>query len=140
MAEGRRTDTGQAEQVGGLSVVTTATDGIRVLTLAGEIDHHTGDQLRRALNVTDRPWGRHPCMSWTLPKPMLTTAVNSPDLTPGWAAEPKWDGYRAQLAVHSDRRVLLRSRQDTDMTGSFPEIQAAALTPLPADTGLDGVM
>jgi ATP-dependent DNA ligase len=31
-------------------------------------------------------------MSWTLPKPMLTTAVNSPDLTPDWAAEPKWDG------------------------------------------------
>jgi stage II sporulation protein AA (anti-sigma F factor antagonist) len=47
------TDTGQAEQVGGLSVVTTATDGIRVLTLAGEIDHHTGDQLHRALDVTD---------------------------------------------------------------------------------------
>ncbi|AYN43252.1 anti-sigma factor antagonist [Streptomyces dangxiongensis] len=46
------TDTGQAEQAGGLSVVTTATDGIRVLTLAGEIDHHTGDQLRHALEVT----------------------------------------------------------------------------------------
>ncbi|MGA5120900.1 STAS domain-containing protein [Streptomyces pseudogriseolus] len=38
------------EQVGGLSVVTTSTDGIRVLTLTGEIDHHTGDQLRRALD------------------------------------------------------------------------------------------
>ncbi|MFE7909908.1 hypothetical protein [Streptomyces albogriseolus] len=49
MAEGRRTDTGQAEQVGGLSVVTTATDGVRVLALAGEIDHHTGGQLSRAL-------------------------------------------------------------------------------------------
>ncbi len=47
------TDTGQAEQVGGLSVMTTTTDGIRVLTLAGEIDHHTGDQLRHALDVTD---------------------------------------------------------------------------------------
>ncbi|CAL9658766.1 hypothetical protein SUDANB54_06919 [Streptomyces sp. enrichment culture] len=31
-------------------------------------------------------------MSWRLPKPMLATAVNSLDLTPGWAAEPKWDG------------------------------------------------
>lgn len=41
------------KQVGGLSVVTTFTDGVRVLTLAGEIDHHTGDQLRRALDVTD---------------------------------------------------------------------------------------
>ncbi|MFI6039247.1 STAS domain-containing protein [Streptomyces sp. NPDC051315] len=41
------------KQVGGLSVVTTFTDGVRVRTLAGEIDHHTGDQLRRALDVTD---------------------------------------------------------------------------------------
>jgi stage II sporulation protein AA (anti-sigma F factor antagonist) len=46
------TDTGQGEQAGGLSVVATATDGIRVLTLAGEIDHHTGDQLHRALDTT----------------------------------------------------------------------------------------
>ncbi|MFF8293583.1 STAS domain-containing protein [Streptomyces sp. NPDC016309] len=50
MAEGQMTDT---KQVGGLSVVTTFTEGVRVLTLAGEIDHHTGDQLRRALEVTD---------------------------------------------------------------------------------------
>ena len=35
------------------------------------------------------PGGRHPGMSWTLPKPMLTAAVNNPDLTSGWAAEPK---------------------------------------------------
>ncbi|MGW7259531.1 ATP-dependent DNA ligase [Streptomyces sp. NPDC054834] len=48
------------------------------------------------------------------------------------------DGYRAQLAVHADRRVLLRSRQGTDMTSSFPEIRTAALAQLPADTGLDG--
>ncbi|QTD95825.1 Anti-sigma F factor antagonist [Streptomyces cyanogenus] len=46
------TDTEQAEQVGGLSVVATAADGVRVLTLAGEIDHHTGDQLRNVLDVT----------------------------------------------------------------------------------------
>ncbi|WP_369153920.1 hypothetical protein [Streptomyces sp. R02] len=48
MAEGRRTDTGQAEQVGELSVVTTATDGVGVLALAGEIDYHTGGQLEYA--------------------------------------------------------------------------------------------
>lgn len=39
--------------MGGLSVVVTATDGIRLLTLSGEIDHHTGDQLRQALDVSD---------------------------------------------------------------------------------------
>ncbi|GHD53934.1 ATP-dependent DNA ligase [Streptomyces galbus] len=35
-------------------------------------------------------------------------------------------------------QVLLRSRQGTDMTASFPEIRAAALAQLPTDTGLDG--
>ncbi|MET7903888.1 ATP-dependent DNA ligase [Streptomyces sp. NPDC005355] len=77
-------------------------------------------------------------MTWSLPEPMLTVAVDSPAVPAGWAAEPKWDGYRAQLAVHADGRVLLRSRQGTDMTASFPEIRAAPLAQLPADTGLDG--
>ncbi|CAM5318485.1 ATP-dependent DNA ligase OS=Streptomyces tendae OX=1932 GN=GUR47_38250 PE=3 SV=1 [Streptomyces tendae] len=78
-------------------------------------------------------------MTWTLPEPMLTAPVPGPDLPPGAAAEPKWDGYRAQLARWADGRVLLRSRQGTDMTGAFPEIQAAALAQLP-EAGLDGVM
>lgn len=56
----------------------------------------------------------------------------------GVPVEPGWDGYRAQLAVDTGGRVLLRSRQGTEMTGSFPEIRAAVLTQLPADTGLDG--
>ncbi|MEW2291052.1 STAS domain-containing protein [Streptomyces sp. NPDC047841] len=42
-------------QTGQLSVVATATDGIRVLTLAGEIDHHTGDTLRQALDTSPTP-------------------------------------------------------------------------------------
>lgn len=41
---------------------------------------------------------------------MLTAPVPGPDLPPGSAAEPKWDGYRAQLARYADGRVLLRSR------------------------------
>ncbi|MEW2306862.1 STAS domain-containing protein [Streptomyces sp. NPDC006655] len=52
MAEGEMADTGQAEQPGQLSVVSAATDGIRVLTLAGEIDHDTGQALRQALNAS----------------------------------------------------------------------------------------
>jgi hypothetical protein len=35
-------------------------------------------------------------MTWTTPNPMLTVAVDSPDLPPGWAAEsntfPQWKG------------------------------------------------
>ncbi|MFK4119902.1 ATP-dependent DNA ligase [Streptomyces longwoodensis] len=76
--------------------------------------------------------------TWSLPQPVLTVAVDSPVLPAGWAAEPKWDGYRAQLAVHAGGQVLLRSRQGTDMTTAFPEIRAAAVEQLPADTGLDG--
>ncbi|MFJ4276122.1 hypothetical protein ACIP29_36900 [Streptomyces coelicoflavus] len=77
-------------------------------------------------------------MTWTLPEPMLTAPVAGPDLPPGWAAEPKWDGYRAQLARCTDGRVLLYSRQGTDMTAVFPEIVDAALAQLRGDTGLDG--
>ncbi|MEU9397606.1 hypothetical protein AB0D86_47515 [Streptomyces sp. NPDC048324] len=78
-------------------------------------------------------------MTWTLPHPVLTTAVPGPDLPARSAAEPKWDGYRAQLARRGDS-VLLRSRHGTDMTTAFPEIHAAALAQLLEQTSLDGVM
>ncbi|MFC9930044.1 STAS domain-containing protein [Streptomyces sp. NPDC127190] len=55
MSEAEMTGTEHAGQAGQLSVVTTATDGIRVLTLAGEIDHHTGDTLRQALDASSTP-------------------------------------------------------------------------------------
>ncbi|MFD5481580.1 DNA ligase-like domain-containing protein [Streptomyces hawaiiensis] len=50
-------------------------------------------------------------MTWSVSEPMLTVAVDSPALPAGWAAEPKWGGYRARLAVHAGGRVLLRSRR-----------------------------
>lgn len=37
-------------------------------------------------------------MTWTLPEPMLAAPVSDPDLPPGWAAEPQWDGWRAMLS------------------------------------------
>ncbi|MEU0054216.1 STAS domain-containing protein [Streptomyces sp. NPDC006309] len=58
MAEREMTDSEHAAQYGQLSVVSTSTDGIRVVTLAGEIDHHTGDALRQALDATDVPRSR----------------------------------------------------------------------------------
>ncbi|MFF1378701.1 ATP-dependent DNA ligase [Streptomyces sp. NPDC058308] len=76
-------------------------------------------------------------MSWTLPDPMLAVAVPDPLLPPGWAAEPKWDGYRALLARYADGRVVLRSRRGTLMTAAFPEIVSAAAV-LPGDIALDG--
>ncbi|MEU1457168.1 hypothetical protein [Streptomyces avermitilis] len=55
MAEGEMADTEQAAQSGQLSVVSTAADGIRVLTLAGEIDRDTGQTLRQALDASGTP-------------------------------------------------------------------------------------
>ncbi|MFF0088083.1 STAS domain-containing protein [Streptomyces canus] len=46
---------GQAAQPGQLSVVATTADGIRLLTLAGEIDDDTGETLRQALDVAATP-------------------------------------------------------------------------------------
>ncbi|GAA2263052.1 hypothetical protein GCM10010430_54430 [Kitasatospora cystarginea] len=45
-------------------------------------------------------------MDWSLPDPMLTVAVNSPELRAGQAAEPKWDGYRWGLEVHAHQVVV----------------------------------
>ncbi|MEV6591769.1 hypothetical protein [Streptomyces acidicola] len=59
-------------------------------------------------------------MTWSLPEPMLTVAVDSPALPAGWEAEPKWDGYRAQLAVHADGQVLLCSRRDGCTAADVP--------------------
>ncbi|MEV0695978.1 STAS domain-containing protein [Streptomyces sp. NPDC050388] len=57
MAEDPVPDSEQAGQPGGLSVVTTATDGIRVLRLAGEIGHRACEHLQQALTAlaADRP-------------------------------------------------------------------------------------
>lgn len=52
------TDTQYAVQPGQLTVAATITGGIHVLTPAGEIDHHTGDSLRQALDLTSTPHPR----------------------------------------------------------------------------------
>ncbi|MFD8440156.1 ATP-dependent DNA ligase [Streptomyces microflavus] len=78
-------------------------------------------------------------MVWTLPEPMLAEPVNNSALPPGWAAGPKWDGYRALLARYADGRVVIRSRRGTDMTAAFPEItRAAASLPAGVEFAMDG--
>lgn len=49
------TNTGPTEPPVRLSVLSTTVDGIRVVTLAGEIDHHTDDTLRQALDASNTP-------------------------------------------------------------------------------------
>ncbi|MFI0091812.1 ATP-dependent DNA ligase [Streptomyces bobili] len=69
---------------------------------------------------------------------MLSTPVPGPDLRPGWAGEPKWDGFRALVSVDAGQ-VVLCSRRGTEMLPAFPEIEAGAAQ-LPDATALDGVM
>ncbi|MFF8883913.1 STAS domain-containing protein [Streptomyces flaveolus] len=52
MAQQQSRNGGKPEQPGLLTVVTTATDGIRVVSLTGEIDHNTAHQMRQALDIT----------------------------------------------------------------------------------------
>ncbi|MFJ8596931.1 ATP-dependent DNA ligase [Streptomyces sp. NPDC093598] len=60
----------------------------------------------------------------------------TPDLRPGWAGEPKWDGFRAAVLVDAGR-VVLRSRHGTQMGPAFAEIVAGAVQK-PDATAFDG--
>jgi DNA ligase D-like protein (predicted ligase) len=55
---------------------------------------------------------------------------------PDWLYELKLDGYRA-LAIKTGGKLQLRSRNDNDFTGRYPEI-AAALRSIPDETVIDG--
>lgn len=55
---------------------------------------------------------------------------------PQWLYELKLDGYRA-LAIKSDGKIQLRSRNNNDFNARYPDI-VKALTPMPEDTVLDG--
>ena len=54
-------------------------------------------------------------------KPMLAVAGQLPADSEGWAFEVKWDGVRAILFVEGGR-VRAHSRNDLDVTVSFPEL------------------
>jgi len=55
-------------------------------------------------------------------KPMLAAAGSLPKEDNGWAYEFKWDGVRAMLYVDGGR-VRALSRNDKDITSSFPELR-----------------
>lgn len=73
---------------------------------------------------------------WTLPEPMLAAATPDAVLPAGWAAEVKFDGWRALLSYNRGSLVL-RSRQGTVLAEAFPEVSAAT-GQLPDRTALDG--
>ncbi|MDT4938046.1 MAG: bifunctional non-ous end joining protein LigD [Pseudonocardiales bacterium] len=55
--------------------------------------------------------------------PMLATLGEPPQADAGWAFEMKWDGVRAIVRVDGGR-ITLTSRNDKDMTVSYPELRA----------------
>jgi len=69
-------------------------------------------------------------------KPMLLQPVQSLPEGPNWAYEVKLDGYRA-LAIKSNGKVLLRSRNNKDFNTKYPAI-VRALHGLPDETLIDG--
>jgi bifunctional non-homologous end joining protein LigD len=58
-------------------------------------------------------------------QPMLATPGRLPPDDDGWAYEFKWDGMRVLLWIDGGRPRAL-SRNDNDVTGSFPELRAFA--------------
>ncbi|HXG75943.1 MAG TPA: DNA ligase D [Gaiellaceae bacterium] len=70
--------------------------------------------------------------------PMLASTSETLPQGPGWAYEPKWDGFRA-LVMLAGGEVTLTSRNGKDLTGRFPEVaRAARLGVRTSDAVLDG--
>jgi bifunctional non-homologous end joining protein LigD len=69
-------------------------------------------------------------------RPMLATAGAVPT-SPGWAFEIKFDGVRA-VGYSGAGGLRLFSRNDRDVTTSYPEVAAAGLDDVRGDLVLDG--
>ena len=59
-------------------------------------------------------------------RPQLATLTDRLPAGPGWLYEPKWDGYRAMVAVRGGE-ASLTSRNGNDLTGRFPEVARAVV-------------
>lgn len=109
------------------------------------VEKWRGDEVRVVLHGTRAtgryvlfPTGKHGEKNWMIhrmdPKPagreaipdkitpMLATSDRLPARRSGWAYEFKWDGVRAIVFVDGGR-VRATSRNDNDLTTSFPELR-----------------
>jgi bifunctional non-homologous end joining protein LigD len=69
-------------------------------------------------------------------EPMLLLRCDALPDGPEWLRELKFDGYPA-VAIKSEGRLHLRSRNDNDFGSRYPAI-ASALSALPDETVIDG--
>jgi bifunctional non-homologous end joining protein LigD len=81
----------------------------------------TGDRSWMIHRMDPAPSGWAPVPD--LIQPMLCTAGDVPSDRRGWVCEFKWDGVRAVGYVDGGR-IRLRSRNDLDITRSYPELHA----------------
>lgn len=70
-----------------------------------------------------------------IPQPMLASHGRPAGSLAGWTAELKADGFRCQVGILGDRRVV-RTRGGHDVDDRVPEL--AALVDLGVDVVLDG--
>jgi ATP-dependent DNA ligase len=73
-----------------------------------------------------------------IPEPMLAKPVSAVPDDPALSFEPKWDGFRAIVAVAPDGSVEIGSRGSKPLTRYFPELVAEFATQMPPGTVVDG--
>jgi ATP-dependent DNA ligase len=73
-----------------------------------------------------------------IPEPMLAKPVAQVPDDSNLSFEPKWDGFRAIVAVSPDGSVEIGSRGSKPLTRYFPELVAAFEQQLPKGTVVDG--
>ncbi|MEO8261724.1 MAG: ATP-dependent DNA ligase [Pseudolysinimonas sp.] len=73
-----------------------------------------------------------------IPEPMLAKPVAEVPGSDGLSFEPKWDGFRAIVAVSPDGKVEIGSRGAKPLTRYFPELVAEFERQLPKGTVVDG--
>jgi ATP-dependent DNA ligase len=101
------------------------------------MDSHEGWEIRegptsREVKFSVLPFPQRPMLAHS-----VATLPDETDLPGGSAYEPKFDGFRALVFVEAGE-CRIQSRQGRDITGSFPEIAAAAIENLPSGVVIDG--
>lgn len=117
--------TSEQAEPDGLSVTRTDVDGVTVVTVVGEVDHHTSGALRRALAPAD-PDGARTVADLSGVPFMDSSGINV------LIAAHQAHGPTGWLRLAGVRRPVLRTLEIVGLTPSSPATPASA-TPWTAD-------